>query len=240
MNSGVAYLCNLASAAPTVSSFTLNNPAGGSGDGFGGQAAISGSRIVIGAPLDDAGAPDAGSAYLYDLSSAAPTVPAAALNFPGPGPGDQFGSTVAVSGAKVVAGAPFEDAGATDSGSAYVYDLTSPAPGMPVLVLPNPSPAQGDQFGSSAAISGNLVVIGAFSDDTGATDAGSAYVYDIGSSTPGTPLLKVVNPSNEGGNRFGNAMGLSGSQMVVAAKLSDVAGVQDTGRAYVFDLKGAD
>ena len=34
------------------------------------------------------------------------------------------------------------------------------------------------------AISGTRVVVGAHGDDTGASDAGSAYVYDLTSGTP--------------------------------------------------------
>ena len=38
------------------------------------------------------------------------------------------------------------------------------------------------------AVSGNYVVVGAYEDDTGATDAGSAYVYDLASATPTIPI----------------------------------------------------
>src|SRR5687767_1568749 len=39
--------------------------------------------------------------------------------------------------------------------------------------LTNPSPAASDEFGISVAVSGTRVVVGASSDNTGATDAGS-------------------------------------------------------------------
>ena len=148
---------------------------------------------MIGAPLDDTGASDEGSAYLYDLGSATPTVPGAALNFPGPLPGDQFGSAVALSGSKLLVGAPYDDAGAPDSGSAYVYDLASATPGIPVLVIPNPGPAKGDLFGYAVAMAGNRVVVGATSEDTGAADAGSVYVYDLGSANPTVPVTTLSN-----------------------------------------------
>ena len=60
-------------------------------------------------------------------------------------------------------------------------------PTVPVATLNNPGPAAGDQFGKSVAISGTRVVVGAYADDTGATDAGSAYVYDLSSGTPTVP-----------------------------------------------------
>ena len=50
---------------------------------------------MVGADADDTGATDAGSAYVYDLSSATPTVPVATLNNPGPAASDKFGYSVA-------------------------------------------------------------------------------------------------------------------------------------------------
>jgi hypothetical protein len=126
---------------------------------------------------DDTGAEAAGSAYLYDLSSATPTVPVATLNNPGPAFNDQFGHSVAISGTRVVAGAPSDDTGAMDAGSAYVYDLSSATPTVPVATLNNPRPAQGD-FGDAVAISGTRVVVGA-TDDARARQ------------TPGAPMCMI-------------------------------------------------
>jgi hypothetical protein len=180
-NAGSAYVYDLASGTPTVPVATLNNPAPAAGDEFGWSVAISGMRVVVGAILDDTGATDAGSAYVYDLSSATPTVPVATLNNPGPAAFDVFGWSVAISGTRVVVGARDDNTGAGIAGSAYVYDLSSGTPTVPVATLNNPSPAAGDQFGFSVAISGTRVVVGANGDDTGASNAGSAYVYALSS-----------------------------------------------------------
>ena len=64
--------------------------------------------MVVGAYSDDTGARDAGSAYLDDLSGGTP-VPVATLNNPGPADSDYFGSSVAISGTRVVVGAPGDD-----------------------------------------------------------------------------------------------------------------------------------
>lgn len=84
-----------------------------------------------------------------------------------------LGRSVAVDGGMTVLGAPDDDLGATDSGVAKVFDSTT---GLLLYVLPNPTPVSGEYFGYSVAISGTRVVIGALFDDTGASDAGSAYV----------------------------------------------------------------
>lgn len=45
--------------------------------------------------------------------------------------------------------------------------------------LANPTPAITDNFGRSVATSGNNVVVGAHLDDTGATNSGQAYVFNV-------------------------------------------------------------
>ena len=75
-NAGNAYVFDMAGTTPTTPVFTLNNPGPAAGDAFGFSAAISGTRIAIGAPGDTTGAYAAGSAYVYDVASATPTVPA--------------------------------------------------------------------------------------------------------------------------------------------------------------------
>ena len=215
----------------------LANPSPADGELFGWSVAISGSRVIVGAIEDDTAANNAGSAYVYDLGSATPTVPIVTLNNPGPAPEDSFGWSVAISGTRVVVGAPFDDTGASNAGSAYVYDLAGATPTVPVTTLNNPSPAAGDQFGCSVAISGSRVVVGAYADDAGATDAGSIYVYDVASATPAFPAT-LNNPAPAAGDFFGWSVAISGTRVVVGAPWDDaVAG--DAGSAYVYDLAGA-
>src|SRR5205807_2562117 len=140
-------------------------PTPASNDGFGFAAALSGNQVVVGSLWDDTGAEDTGSAYVFNATSGALV---ATLNTPTPASNDDFGVSVAVSGNNVVVGALGDDTGAEDSGSAYVYNATT---GALLATLNNPTPASGDDFGVSVAVSGNIVVVGASGDDTGATNA---------------------------------------------------------------------
>jgi hypothetical protein len=241
-NSGSAYVYDLSSATPTVPVATLNNPGPASGDFFGISVAISGTRAVVGASRDDTGLTDAGSAYVYDLGSATPTVPVITLNSPGPATqenfGINFGNSVAISGSRVVVGAFLDDTGATDSGSAYVYDLSGATPSVPVTTLNNPGPANSDFFGWSVAVSGTRVVVGARYDSTGAAGTGSAYVYDLGSATPTVPVATLNNPSPEAYDGFGWAVSVSGTRVVVGAD-SDDTGASAAGSAYIYELSNA-
>ncbi len=214
---------------------TLTNPSPALGDLFGLSVAISGTRVVVGAPYDDAGGADSGRAYVYDMAGVAPTIPVTVLNNPGPAANDFFGYSVAVSGTLVVIGAHQDDTRANDSGSAYVFDLTSVAPGVPFLTLTNPTPAANDNFGWSVSISRTLVVIGAYRDDVGGSDAGAAYLYDVSAPTPLLPVLTFTNPSPAGGAFFGYTVGISGKFVVVGAPRNDIF-QGDDGGVYFYDL----
>ena len=236
-NAGIAYIYELAGATPTVPLITLTNPSPASGDQFGYAVAISGTRVVVGTPFDDTGTNDAGAAYVFDLASATPNVPVATFTNPAPTFTGGFGLAVALSGNTVVIGANGDDTGADNAGSAYVYDLNSPTPDAPVYTLNNPSPGTNDQFGISVAVSGARVVVGAWLDDTGTTNSGSAYVYDLTSPTPSAPAYTLNNPAPAPSDDFGRSVAISGTRVIVGAFQDDTAGIA-TGSAYIYDLGG--
>ena len=150
--------------------------------------------IIVGAPIDDTGAIGGGRAYFYTILGTNPTL-AATLNNPSPAANDRFGSAIAMSGPRAVIGACRDDTGATDAGSAYVYNLISTTPSVPFATLNNPSRAEYDHFGFSVGISGTRVVVGAPGNDTVVTDAGRAYVYDLSRNTPTVPWFTLDRKS---------------------------------------------
>lgn len=237
-DAGSVYVYNLASAAPTVPVLTLTNPIPAVQDFFGDSVAIDGTRVVVGAPYNDTGTNNAGSAFVYDLASALPTVPVLTLTNPIPAEQERFGWSVAISGNRIVIGADADDTGADDAGSAYVYDLTSASPAIPVLTLTNPTPARFDGFGVAVAISGTRVVVGANQDDTGDLNAGIAYVYDLTSPSPAVPTLTLTNPTPVTYETFANSVAISGTLVVVGTPY-DRTSALDAGNACVFDLASA-
>ena len=234
-NAGSVYVYDLSGGIPTVPIATVNKSSPVVGDNFGNSVAISGTRVVVGCANNDTGATDAGSVYVYDLSSGTPTVSIATLNKPSPSVGDNFGNSVAISGTRVVVGCAYNDTGTFDTGSAYVYEMSSGTPTVPIATLNNPSPVVDDYFGWSVAVSGTRVVVGAYQDDTGAGDAGSAYVYEMSSGTPTVPIFTLTNPGPAAGDDFGDAIAISGTRVVVGARLDDT-GATNAGSAYVYDL----
>jgi hypothetical protein len=107
----------------------------------------------------------------------------------------RFGYSVAAVGDKVLVGAPYDDAKAENAGAAYLFDSDGNWP----LTFENPTPAAGDQFGFSVAAFGNNVLGGAFHDDTGANDAGAAYLFD---GSTGVLLYTFLNPTPGDGDAF--------------------------------------
>ena len=159
---------------------------GAADDAFGFSVAISGETLVVGAPADDtAGAANAGSAYVYVRSGTTWSEQAHLMASDG-AVSDNFGWSVAISGESLVIGAPFDDTAAgVDAGSVYVYVRSGTTWSEQAHVVASDG-AQDDRFGTSVAISGETLVVGAYLDDTaGGENAGSAYVYTV---VPGTDL----------------------------------------------------
>jgi hypothetical protein len=237
IESGCTYVYNLSSPTPDTATFALDNPVSGSIDRFGSSVAVDGNIVAIGSPGSDAGASGAGRVSVHDLSASKPTAVLASLEDPAPDVDENFGAAVAVSGTRVVVGAPGDDDGAEDAGRVYVYDLENLPASEPVQVLLNPAPGIGDRFGSAVAIAGSIVVIGVEADDADGIDCGIAYVYDLASGAPATPVHTIHNPSPAAGDRFGAAVGVSGNRIVIGSPKDD-SGASDGGIAYVYDVSG--
>jgi hypothetical protein len=86
------------------------------------------------------------------------------------------------------------------------------------LVAPDGQP--GDGFGSSVAVDGDTVVVGAWEDETGAgEDAGSAYVF-VRSPKGWLLQQKIEAPGATPGARFGAGVAVQGDTLVVGAPLA--------------------
>jgi len=125
--------------------------------------------------------------------------------------GDGFGVSMAISGNVAVIGAPRDDDHGTDSGSAYLLDVTT---GQQIFKLLPIDGAASDQFGSSVAIDGNLAVVGAWSNNDNGSDSGSVYVFDVNT---GKQLLKILPSDGAAFDNFGHAVAISGNTVVIGA-----------------------
>ena len=154
-------------------------------DYFGTSVSISsdGSRVVVGANQSDpSGVTDAGAAYIFSRSGTTWTQEAK-ISASDKAASDAFGWYVAISGdgSRVVVGSPYSNPGGTsDAGAAYIFLRTGTVWAQEAKISASDK-AAGDWFGWSVAISsdGTRVVVGAlYSDPSGITDVGAAYIYE--------------------------------------------------------------
>lgn len=153
------------------------------------------------------------------------------INNPAPGAGDYFGVSVAALGSNIIVGASSDDTGATDAGSVYFY---SGATWDSILTINNPAPdlpTGGDAFGYSVAALGSNIIVGAYLDDTGAADTGSAYLMN---GSTGATILTINNPYPAASDNFGVSVAALGSNIIVGAYADDTAGT-NSGSVYIMD-----
>jgi hypothetical protein len=208
---------------------TFTNPAPANSDYFGRSVAAVGSdKVVIGAPLDDLRATDAGTAYLFSTNGALLTV----FMNPTPAPGDNFGLAVSGVGSdKVLIGAYQDSTGATAAGAAYLFGTN----GTLITTFTNPTPSALDNFGISlAAVGSDQVLIAAYNDNTGAFHAGAVYLFSAG----GALLTTFTNPTPANNDNFGYSVAAVGSGNVLIGAPNDDTGATDAGAAYLFSTNG--
>jgi hypothetical protein len=153
---------------------------GAYGDTLGTSAAISGDSVVAGAP-DENGTPRLGAVYVFVRPRGGwrSETQTAKLTASDATPGELFGSSAAISGDTVVAGAAFANAGA-------VYVFVEPRRGWTneteTAKLTASDGAAGDDLGVSVAVWHDTVVAGSGATINGNAGQGAAYVFGAGGS----------------------------------------------------------
>ena len=196
------------------------------GDQFGKSVVTVGADILIGAERVDAGATDAGEAYLIDAVTGAVLQtfvnPTPQL---GPTTGEFFGHAVATDGTTVLISANFDNNNGTDAGAAYLFDATT---GALLQTIENPAPSTRDNFGQAVEYFGSDLVVTAQFDDDVLSDAGRAFRFD---RTTGALLQTYVQPTPEIGDFLGSAMASLGGAVLIGMRTDSL----DTGEAHLFD-----
>ena len=246
----------------------------GEADAFGRSVAVSGDTLVVGAPGEDSAArgvdgdesddslSGAGAVYVFVREDAG-WRQQAYLKASNSGWRHGFGGSVAISGDTIVVGAAQEGngdvgvngnqqaGGAQWSGAAYVFARTDETWRQQAYLKASNTGA-GDAFGSSVAISGDTLVVGASDEDSNArvvdgsqtnslaANSGAAYVFvRDGSTWRQQAYLKASNTDNN--DRFGGSVAISGDTIVVGAHGEDSAarGVDGVGSSNSASWSGA-
>ncbi|QDT00671.1 FG-GAP repeat protein [Adhaeretor mobilis] len=223
-SSGSAYLFDI-TTGNQLAKLTADDAA--VSDSFGWSVAISGNTALVGAFLDNDGGGSSGSAYLFDVSTGNQL---AKLTAEDATAGDSFGYSVAINGNTALIGAHRDDDEGSDSGSAYLFDVTT---GNQLTKLTANDAAANDRFGFSVAISGGTAIVGAVFDDDGGSSSGSAYLFDV---TTGNQLAKLTASDAAGGDLFGHSVAMSGDTTLVGAHFNG-NGRLGSGSAYLFNSR---
>ena len=200
---------------------------GSASDRFGTSVAVSGTTIAIGVPFDDTVAPDAGAVYVFE-KRAGSWEQRVRLTASDGGLDHQLGTTVAISGGTIVAGALFS----SDSGSAYVFENNADAWEEAQRLDPSDG-ASSDRFGAAVGISGDAIAVGAYRDDDDGDESGAVYVFTRSGMFSETDKLTASDA--QPGDRLGFSVSVSGQVIAAGATGDDEA----MGSAYVFEGAGA-
>lgn len=223
---------------------------------FGKSVAVSGDNLIVGSEKD------AGTAYIYSRNKGGANVWGAVKKLAAATPAstDNFGHSVSINGDYAIVGAPFESQNSNEenmvnrSGSAYIFkrNLGSADNWGQVKKITASYRQENDAFGSSVAIYGQNVLVGASDEDDDEAEgnalsgAGSAYVFNAASG--GTDnwgfVRKMIMEDMTPGDNFGYSVSISGKYAIVGAPFEDedrngTNTVPDAGAAYIFYNNGS-
>jgi hypothetical protein len=179
-------------------------PDSSDGDWFGASVAISGDRAVVGAPrADGLDRADMGAAYVFRRDASGSWVLETRLEPSLRQAAQAFGTSVAIDGDVIAIGAPDWDAGSMrDAGAAFVFRRTTSGWAAGRL-LALPAAAANDKYGTTVAVAGDRVLVGApLVDDGACTDCGAVFSYSASLFT----LTQTLRVNRSAGERFGSAL----------------------------------
>jgi len=156
--------------------------------------------------------------------------------------GDEFGRSVDIDGSYLVVGSPYDDdmynTSKIDTGSAYLYRKYLDGSVKLLKRLEADDKESYDLFGTSVAISGDYIVVGAYKEDDSADAAGSVYVFKHKTDSDITQIAKIQADDADKSDWFGFDVDIDGKYIVVGAYKDDIdSDNKDTGAAYLFEIK---
>lgn len=225
---------------------------------FGCSVAISGDYVIVGAFGDDLDATEAnfldlaGSAYIFK-NTAGIWSQVQKIVASDRAEVDFFGTSVAISGDYAIVGANLEDENAVggdflnNAGSAYIFKNNAGVWSQVQKIVASDR-GSGDGFGTSVSLSGDQLIVGAYTDGKDATGfgdvalAGSAYIFKNNAGT-WSQVQKIVASDRSSFDYFGFSVAISGDYAVIGARYDaqDVKGgnpISTAGSAYIFKNNG--
>lgn len=213
---------------------TLNNPnsfSSAAEDYFGADIAMNDDYLLINASQEDTfGGSNAGRVYVFSPSTGELLHDLNNPNIYGGGFGDYFGGFggygyhgISISGSTAVIGASGEDSDGTNSGVAYVYDLSDSNPNLnnrATISNPNAqSTTQDDYFGRHVAVSENYILVTSQNEEDSDLVNFSGYAY-IFRKSDNALLHSIRNPNSQStsaSDNFGLGAEINDTYTVIGA-----------------------
>jgi hypothetical protein len=192
------------------------------GASFGGSVALAGNTAVVGARHGEtAEGVQTGAAYVF--VGVGPSWHEQAKLLPSDGEnGDLFGSAVAISGDTAVVAALDGNPLLDESGAVYVFVRNGASWSAQAVLLGG---GDDDRFGTSVAISGETIAVGAPGDNT-------VYVF-VRHGTSWSQQDTLVPSILGGSDNFGDSVALEGDTLAVGSPYNE-----GNGAAYIFTRSG--
>jgi FG-GAP repeat len=194
---------------------------------FGGSAALSGDRMILGY-----GQSAYGRAFVFELTGST-WVQTAELASPDSGGSQYFGTAVDIEGDVAVVGSSVQENGLWYSkyGAAYVFERGASGTWSFAQKLTARDPKIGDQFGLSVALDGNTILVGSRHTHAAPSDGG-IYVFERQTGTwVLTQELRASDPLKR--PMMGEFVALDGDLAIGSAQ-NDGDNEILSGSAYVF------
>ncbi len=189
---------------------------------LGGSLAPVAGDVLVGAPAAGDFAAAGGVVLRLDLDG----IRIATYRKPVPEDDDGYGTAVVATDTHVLIGVPGDDSGSVDGGGVYAYrfDLTVEEAIFRKRV-------DDAAFGAAVVADDDTIAIGAPGEQN---EKGAVYSFDAQPTPCGTlcvPLGMVTGGAE--GSRFGQAVALVDSAMLIGAPFEDVQSTEDAGAAYL-------
>jgi len=207
---------------------------------FGDSVAVDGDVVIVGATGADTVTNYTGAAYIFERNFCGTNtwkqvkklIAADAHNE------DSFGYSVAVNGDVAVVGAYREDSGGINSGAAYIFERNFGGTnnwGQVKKIVASDAQAK-DSFGYQVDVAGDVIIAGAFGDDSFGTNSGAAYIFErnFNGTNNWGQVKKIMDSDPKNNAYFGYSVAVEGNVIVVGARQDD--SIEDyAGAAYVFE-----
>jgi hypothetical protein len=210
----------------------LVDPSPTTGDDFGIEVAIQGSTIAITSLSDDDGANNSGAIHIFNRSGTSWSHVQKIKQSPATAD-SKFGEHIHMSGDYLIASCMRLNNPTDKEGAAFIFYYNGSSWSQQAKVEASDKQVD-DQFGKSVGMDTDNVIVGAMEEDTGGSNAGSAYIFTR-SGTSWTQQAKIQATGTNANDRFGYKAAISGDYAVVSAPGRN----SGDGEAIVFKRTGS-